>query len=541
MLLLQGTSCVGKTRTLHHAIERVLPDWPMLSPVDATALHATLEQGVPAGSVLWLDELEIYLEEAEYGPANAGYLTALFTDHRTPGFLVAATIWPNTLTKLTTGDDATSTVIRRLLERHSALIAVPTALTDDADPQSLTTAADSDPRIRRAFETSATTHQVTQTLAGGVLLIGRYDGRTATRAPAYTPAAKAVITAAMDLRRVGYPNPLPKWAIEGAAPGYLPAKHNATVSRAWITDGLGEASEETLGVRALTPHAATPGIVDAYHLHDYLHHDHQTRRRYTPTTQALWDTLTANAPDIEVAVLFGLTGSAQARGMHSVVTAFDRASPRLDPPPADVGEPTGQPDVLDDKPAPSSPTFRPAISILLSSSDRQRADALYRAGDLDGLIEVAGGYRPRDGYVARRLASLLVDQGRISELREMATHSHAAAQHLADFIANSSGELAFQELIELSYGNARAAERLAEKYLQRGDLDRAFDVAARSGPAQYRLVQALGEEGDVSRLQRAVHAEFAPAATRLLALLQAEHPGGEGELDVFAKWRTVLI
>ena len=191
-------------------------------------------------------------------------------------------------------------------------------------------------------------------------------------------------------------------------------------------------------------------------------------------------------------------------------------------------------DLDDDSPRAPAPPSRPAIRIELASPMRRQVDALDEAQDLDGLIELVG-WRPGDGYAARRLAALLVRQGRIAELRAMAKHSPAALAQLAHYVGDSASEDAFAELVELSHRSKTAAEHLVRKYLQREDLSKAFDLAARSGNAQTPLVTALRDAGDVAGLQKVVHAEFRLSAETLLILLGAEHPGQTGELDVLAK------
>ena len=61
--------------------------------------------------------------------------------------------------------------------------------------------------------------KVTQVLAGGTQLVHRMTAPVAEGG--FSDAAKAILLACGDLRRVGHDNPLPLWAIRGAAPGYL--------------------------------------------------------------------------------------------------------------------------------------------------------------------------------------------------------------------------------------------------------------------------------------------------------------------------------
>ena len=322
MLTLVGASCVGKTRTLHHAVLQVLPDWPVLFPSDAPQLRALLEAGVPSGAVLWLDELEIYLDHDEHGRINAAYLSELLQSEGMPAFLVAATLWPEHLAHLTHGGDTTAKVFAGLLGRLSTIIRVPQSLSDDALAGGIDRAAQVDSRLAQAAETCGDADGITQTLAGGVMLASRYDGCDASGAPAFTPSAHALVTAAMDLRRIGFGNPLPRWAVEGAASAYLEPRHYPEVSPEWIGEGLNEATEAIRGVRALAPRGAAPGVTDAYDLHDYLARLHLSGRAHSVTPRPLW-TMLASHPGLEAIdpdTRKKLIHAATDRGLYTIAT-----------------------------------------------------------------------------------------------------------------------------------------------------------------------------------------------------------------------------
>ncbi len=183
----------------------------------------------------------------------------------------------------------------------------------DLDAQS----AINDPRLRKAIDAAAQVEhpeqgrKITQVLAGGTQLVHRlYPPEGTHTTNSYSPAASAVLRAAGDLRRVGMPNPIPRWAIEGAAPGYLdhPARRPP---EQWLAQALDEATESARlddpligihaldihhhGVPALTPHwythpDGTPR--EAYDLHDYMLQDHLARYARTPPPLSFWDVLT---------------------------------------------------------------------------------------------------------------------------------------------------------------------------------------------------------------------------------------------------------
>lgn len=326
MVTLVGGSCVGKTRALHHAILVALPDWSVFVPPDAPQLRTFLELGVPRGTVIWLDELQIYLGHEEHGRANAAYLIELLSSDRAPTFVVGATIWPEHLTALTHRDEEASKVSQLLLTEYATTIQVPTSLTDDALPGAIERAAHLDSRLAQAVDTSGEDDGIIQTLAGGVLLASRYDGRDGPAAPAFTPAARAVVTAAMELRRIGFGNPVPRWAVEGAAPAYLEARHYPAVTRDWVRSALREATETVRGVRALAPRASAPGVVDAYDLHDYLARLHLARNAHSPTTRLLWTTLSEHVQleALDLSTRKRLVDAAKDRGLHTIATDLAR-------------------------------------------------------------------------------------------------------------------------------------------------------------------------------------------------------------------------
>ena len=76
-VLVVGTSCTGKTRTLYEAVRTVLPDWPLVAPRNDTELTNLLNDGVPAGTVVWLDEIQRHLTKSPHGIHAAKAITAL--------------------------------------------------------------------------------------------------------------------------------------------------------------------------------------------------------------------------------------------------------------------------------------------------------------------------------------------------------------------------------------------------------------------------------------------------------------------------------
>ena len=67
-VLLTGGSSVGKTRCAAEAVKELLPDWWLVHPADPGEV-AALAAAPPARTVVWLDELQRYLD-GEHGMAG---------------------------------------------------------------------------------------------------------------------------------------------------------------------------------------------------------------------------------------------------------------------------------------------------------------------------------------------------------------------------------------------------------------------------------------------------------------------------------------
>ena len=343
LVLVVGTSCSGKTRTLYEAVTAVLPDWAVIAPRSDSRLAQALLDGIPAHTVIWLDELQDRLPAAPFGITAAKAINDLLDADVGP-IVVAGTLWPRYLSAMRARPDPDQTragagAIPDLLT-HATVITVPENFTDN----DLDHVATNDPRLQLAIHTATHTEhpkhgrKITQVLAGGTRLLNRLYPEGPPPGDEFSPAARAVLHAAGDLRRVGHPNPLPRWAIDGAAPGYLtppdhrPPDHWLPAALAEVTQAArhddtltGDHSHDhhTHGIPALTPHwTATPtgDPFEAYDLHDYLLEDHLARHRRTPASPHVWATLTTEAHPPEVARV--LARSAKSRGLFQITTAL---------------------------------------------------------------------------------------------------------------------------------------------------------------------------------------------------------------------------
>ena len=89
-VLLVGGSSVGKTRCAAEAVKALLPDWWLAHPVGPAEV-AALAQAPPPRTVVWLDELQWYLD-GEHG-LTGGLVRALLNVHAP--VVIIGTLWPD--------------------------------------------------------------------------------------------------------------------------------------------------------------------------------------------------------------------------------------------------------------------------------------------------------------------------------------------------------------------------------------------------------------------------------------------------------------
>ena len=276
-VLLVGGSSVGKTRTMYEAVLDVLPEWWLVHPdPDASDALRSLAAAPAPRTVVWLDELQRYLR----GGLTAGSIRSLLRD----GTVLAATMWPDEygtrIVRRQPGFDDPYASDRELLELAMVLdLAGEFTAAEQARAREL---APSDGRLQAALATGDS--GMTQVLAAGPQLVRWWE-----QAPPY---ARAVITVAVDARRLGATSPLPDRLLAEAAPGYLTAAQRATAPDDWLQHALEYAATQLHGAAsALTPTASKMhmGRADGYTAADYLlQHGRRVRRTVCPPL-TLWE------------------------------------------------------------------------------------------------------------------------------------------------------------------------------------------------------------------------------------------------------------
>ncbi|MUN41682.1 hypothetical protein [Actinomadura litoris] len=268
-----------------------------------------------------MNETQDYLG-GEAGERVAAGLRALLTDASRGPVLVLGTLWPEHHAALTSRPGSQ---VRHLLD--GVVIEVPETFAD-IDPAALRQAAGTDLRLAEAIEQAEDGH-VTQYLAGGPELLDRLA--TAD------PAAKALMWAAMDARRLGHRTALPLPLLEQAAPAYLTDLQYDQLGEDWLEQALAYTSRPCKGARgALTRIRAAPSRrargrrpgpagehaeVPVYRLADYLdQHARATRCSLIPPI-GFWAAAAAHArPGDQEA----LGDAAWARGLYRDATQLHK-------------------------------------------------------------------------------------------------------------------------------------------------------------------------------------------------------------------------
>ncbi|WP_328451969.1 hypothetical protein [Amycolatopsis sp. NBC_00438] len=507
-VLLVGDSSVGKTRALFEAVKAVLPDWWLLHPNDAEALRKFA--GHPTGrTVVWLDELQDYLDFA--GGVSAGQVRELIV----AGVVLVATCWPGEHNKRAAlpedGQPDPYANDRRLLGLADVLH-VPTAFSTH-ERRRAEDLASTDHRIRVALDTPDA--GFTQVMAAGPGLIRHW-----THAPAY---AKAVITAALDARRVGAHAPLTHDYLADAAPSYLNEREVATAPPDWLEHALDYATRLLHGATAaLTPVAAGMGTIAGYQVADYLHQHALQLRRREHLPDAAWHALIRHHHPDDTA---RISDNAERRGReHETVTLYqqliddgdDHAAIQLARLLADDGQ------------------AEAAIPLLRTPADNDTLHAAYWLADLlakhGHTAELCARADNGDDSSAYKLAELWATRASTEELRTRADNGDGpAAIRLARVLAEQGCTTELRTRAD--NGDDHAAIRLARVLAEQGQVEAAILLlrtpARRYTYGAFLLGDLLARQGHIAELRTRADNGDDHAAIRLAELLADQGDSAE--------------
>jgi hypothetical protein len=323
MAVLVGGSSTGKTRACWEAVHRLPPGWRLWHPFDPTRPEAVLAELPRVGprTVVWLNETQLYLDTpGDTGERVAAALRTLLTDPRRAPVFVLGTLWPSHWDTLTREGDERAQA-RTVLAGTD--IEVPTAFTGPA-LQDLQRAAAADVRLQMAAA-EARDGQVSQYLAGVPELLARYRHAR--------PAARALIHAAMDARRLGHRTALPHALLAAAAPAYLTDTEWDALDDDWLEQALAYTAKPCKGVPGpltrIRPRPARPGPRDGkdqradspadpgggpvYRLADYLDQHGRRHRKSQFPPAGFWAAAAGHASPGDQAAL---ADAAHARGLY---------------------------------------------------------------------------------------------------------------------------------------------------------------------------------------------------------------------------------
>jgi len=558
-VLLVGDSSAGKTRTAYEAVRAVLPGWWLVHPADPAAAAALADHD-PSRLVVWLDEVESYLDGAH--ALSAGVVERLL-DGPGPVVLVA-TIWPDRFARYCAPparDDDDPYRRQRALLRLADPVSVPHVFSP-AERERAARAADGDPRLRAAL--AAPGYGLTQTLAAAPQLVDRWEHAASVGGPRRGPYRRAVLTAALDAARLGARAPLTATLLRAAALDYCAPGEQARAPSDWFDDALAYATDNTQmhgAAAALDPVGPGMGQVSGYVPAGFLlQHAARVRRAVGPPPSlwiALRDELThpddvdriataayergiyaiaepllrarADAGDEFAAYRLAeiLAAAGDVEGLHArAAVGEEEAAARLAWAHIDAGDPRAAIEV-----------FRVQADAGDRTAARRLAKHLEKLGDVDGLRARAdAGEAP----AAVRLAGLLANAGDVDELRARAEagDGYSACQY-ARLLADSGDRPAAIAVLRPLAGFPGAADLLSEMLVDAGELPAAIDLfAARADAgdrsATVRLVGLLAQAGNVEELR--ARAKAGGAAVHRLAAVLAGGGNQREAIDVLRPW-----
>ena len=459
LVLLVGGSSVGKTRSAAEAVKEVLPEWWLVHPAWSAEV-ATLADAPPARTVVWLDQLERYLD-GEHGLTGAVVRALLGAPHPV---VIIGTLWPDWYTVYATVPSpggADPHARERDVLGLAAVVRIGPVFSA-AEQGRARAAAARDPRLRIALEAAG--YGLTQTLAAAPQLVARWeDARTAS------PYGWAVLNAALDAARLGARAPLSADFLQAAAPGYCTSQQQAEAPGNWFEEALAYATGKLHGaVAALSPAGAAMGRVAGYTVADYLVQHASRERRYARVPVSSWDAVLSYIG--EPADTARLAASARNRLLYGYAIPLYRHA-------AEAGDwfAAGQlADLLAERGDldEAEQILRARVQAGDEHGTYPLAGLLAKRGDLDGLRARAG---EGDHDAAWRLAGLLAERGDLDGLRARAdAGDQPAAWHVADLLVKR-GDLDGLRA-RAGEGDHDAAWRLADLLAKRGDLDEAVQI-----------------------------------------------------------------
>lgn len=317
LVILQGRSTAGKTRTAYEAMHRVAGDRWLVVPATVTALRDLDADAVGRPVLIWLDDLHRYL--------RSGGLDAAVLDRWCPtgcrDVSLLATIPSHEVDQLEGEEIARS--FQQLRDRARSVIAIGRELSDDESHRAEEVAAvdreRGDRRIAEAVAHAATTG-LAEYLAAGPAAWERWQRG---REDDDNVVAWAVVKAAVDARRAGWLSPLPAALLDDLHRCY--PHRGARVPAMDLTAALRLAGQEVNGATGCLVRVED----DGYAPFDYLVDREEGSGSTSPVPEALRELLLAAATHDEDVFSLGF-GAYHAQSWTVSETAFRRLAVRGD-------------------------------------------------------------------------------------------------------------------------------------------------------------------------------------------------------------------
>ncbi|KMO96064.1 helix-turn-helix domain-containing protein [Streptomyces roseus] len=302
-VVLVGGSSTGKTRACWEAVQPLAErGWRLWHPFDPTRAQNALQDlpRVAPHTVVWLNEAQHYLGNRSAGEQIAAAVHQLLVTAECAPVLVLGTLWPEYASRYTAlpapGEEDPHSRVRELLAGRT--LTVPEAFDAPALAAAAALAESGDRLLDDALSRAGTDGQVTQDLAGAPELLNCYRHAT--------PAAAAILEAAMDARRLGVGLHLPQAFLTDAATDYLTDTDYDHLSDDWAEQVFAELAALVHGkqapLRRTTPrtrrrppapspavHGPAPSTAGpVFRLADYLEQHGRTSRRHLCPPASFW-------------------------------------------------------------------------------------------------------------------------------------------------------------------------------------------------------------------------------------------------------------
>ncbi|HKB50698.1 MAG TPA: hypothetical protein VKC63_04655 [Solirubrobacterales bacterium] len=214
LIVLNGPSKAGKTRTLFEAMRRSIPDANWLAPADAKAIDELMrpdampELDQPV-AVLWLDDLELYVRVGAHG-MHADVLERLSGSGRR--WIVLATAGGKGISQA--GDTSQFSIPMEDLLRHAEEIRLSPKLSAEERDRLQGYAPDAAERIAQ--------DGIGEYMIAGRELARKLDSGRHNHGADPSPHGKAIAHAAIDWQRAGILDPIPRPVLRDIYAVYLP-------------------------------------------------------------------------------------------------------------------------------------------------------------------------------------------------------------------------------------------------------------------------------------------------------------------------------